>query len=420
MRRHILTLALILFSCIMSAQMTHNDSIVNSIKVKAIYEISSLYYPQDATFKKEDLKLKECLNPEDFIKKFSTDDKLKKCKECSEIIAKYDASSVTDAESLYIFFKTNLEKDFSSKKDSQSFKVLLKGIKKEASKWENSSTKDNFGETPPFAPQEQLEEDDRAKEAEMDSSVVGSNHATESNNDKSSNIYNPFEGLNVIPIVVASLFLFLLGVCVYLYIKTQKQSKQIKALLSQCDEISLILDVPNSERLPADVKAIVKECEKNRKRIADLESSIREKESNWAKQQELYKVTTGSHARLAMGGVATQDSCHQVQESVIGKEMYLGLPTNNVFNNPSDSYKSGKTLYKLTYTSEDTATYEFYNSPETIQYAKQSRSRFIECACLIDNEDVDSFSTISTIQKGELRKTDEGWKICKKACVLLA
>ena len=113
MRRHILTLALILFSCIMSAQMTHNDSIVNSIKVKAIYEISSLYYPQDAKFKKEDLKLKECLNPEGFIKKFSTDDKLKKCKECSETIAKYDASSVTDAKSLYKFFKTNLEKDFS-------------------------------------------------------------------------------------------------------------------------------------------------------------------------------------------------------------------------------------------------------------------------------------------------------------------
>ena len=106
--------------------------------------------------------------------------------------------------------------------------------------------------------------------------------------------------------------------------------------------------------------------------------------------------------------------------SVVGKEMFLYLPNDNMFKEGSEEYRSGKTLYKMKYTSDETADFEFVNRPETLAFAKQSRSRFLESACVIENDDVISFNTIQTIEKGKLSKVDEGWNIISKARIRLS
>ena len=425
MKRNILTFVLIIFAGIMSAQMTHNDSVVNRIKVYAIYEISCMQYPQDAKKKKEDLKLKECLEktPKDFIEKFNTDTKLKKCKETAEKIYQYDVSSIKDSTSLNQFFRVHLEKDFNAQKGSDSFKKLLSFIQKESSKFENLRTKvDELGESS-TTPQDDLEEDDSQNEKEMDSIDENINdniidQTNESNERHGSNVYNPFEGVNITAALIVLLLLCLSGYCIYLFIKSKKQEEMLHSLSSQCDRIAEILAVSNGTDLSSKVSALVKEKKKLKNEIAGLNSKIEEQERKLIQQQEKIQSPTG----IVSGEVyANQEEAYsQMPKELIGTEMFLGLPTNNLFGNPYESYKPGKTLYKLTYTSDSSATYEFYNSPETIQYAKQSRSKFIECACMIDNEDVDYFSTIATIQKGKLEKTDEGWKIITKARVHLA
>ena len=106
--------------------------------------------------------------------------------------------------------------------------------------------------------------------------------------------------------------------------------------------------------------------------------------------------------------------------SLIGKEMFLYLPNDNMFKEGSEEYRSGKTLYKMVYTSEETADFEFVNRPEALAFAKQSRSRFLEGACFIENDDAISFNTIQTLEKGKLAKVDEGWNIISKARIRLS
>lgn len=106
--------------------------------------------------------------------------------------------------------------------------------------------------------------------------------------------------------------------------------------------------------------------------------------------------------------------------SVVGKEMFLYLPNDNMFKEGTEEYRSGKTLYKMTYTSDETADFEFVNRPEALAFAKQSRSRFLESACVIENDDVISFNTIQTLEKGKLTKADEGWNIISKARIRLS
>jgi len=106
--------------------------------------------------------------------------------------------------------------------------------------------------------------------------------------------------------------------------------------------------------------------------------------------------------------------------SLVGKEMFLYLPNDNMFKEGSEEYRSGKTLYKMVYTSEETADFEFVNRPEALAFAKQSRSRFLEGACFIENDDAISFNTIQTLEKGKLAKADEGWNIISKARIRLS
>jgi hypothetical protein len=106
--------------------------------------------------------------------------------------------------------------------------------------------------------------------------------------------------------------------------------------------------------------------------------------------------------------------------SLVGKEMFLYLPNDNMFKEGSEEYRSGKTLYKMVYTSEESADFEFINRPEALAFAKQSRSRFLEGACFIENDDAISFNTIQTLEKGKLVKADEGWNIISKARIRLS
>ena len=122
------------------------------------------------------------------------------------------------------------------------------------------------------------------------------------------------------------------------------------------------------------------------------------------------------------GSASIQREEEEVREkySLIGKKKYLNFPQDDVFDEGTEEYLQGKSLYCMTYTSEETAVFEFVNKPENIRFAQQSRSSFLEEACIIENDDVETFSYIQTTEKGKLEKNADGWSIISKARIRLS
>lgn len=100
------------------------------------------------------------------------------------------------------------------------------------------------------------------------------------------------------------------------------------------------------------------------------------------------------------------------------KDYYAGVPFDGCFK-ANENY-STKMLYKLTTRGEAVGEYEFVNRPEAVAIAQQSKTSFLDPACNIVNDDIANFSSIITEQKGKIEKTDNGWRITKKAVIRLA
>ena len=139
----------------------------------------------------------------------------------------------------------------------------------------------------------------------------------------------------------------------------------------------------------------------------------------WTQQESDQTRTEGYQPQQELHATVRDSYEKEERDSVIGKEVFLSIPADNVFGNVFPEYRKGKVLYKMVYTSDYTAEYEYINKPETLDYARRSRSEFLEVACIIDNDNVSSFSFIQTFEKGKLEKTDEGWRIVSKARVHL-
>ncbi|MBO4587519.1 MAG: hypothetical protein J5711_01280 [Bacteroidales bacterium] len=126
--------------------------------------------------------------------------------------------------------------------------------------------------------------------------------------------------------------------------------------------------------------------------------------------------SASTNGQQTVGGGRPFASTQRPVETV--KEYYAGVPFDGCFK-ANENY-STKMLYKLTTRGEAVGEFEFVNRSEAVAIAQQSKTSFLDPACNIVNDDIASFSSIVTEQKGKIEKTDNGWKITQKAVIRLA
>lgn len=114
----------------------------------------------------------------------------------------------------------------------------------------------------------------------------------------------------------------------------------------------------------------------------------------------------------------SSETAGQVYVVTTPTEYYVGSPREGVFAGGSETYRPGKSLFKITIHNGNIGDFEFVQRPEAIQIAQQSKSTFLESACNITN-DVARFSKVMTKKKGRVERSDDGWKIISKADIYL-
>ena len=179
--------------------------------------------------------------------------------------------------------------------------------------------------------------------------------------------------------------------------------------------------------LEAKIKELEEKVDKSERKFGTYNNNFSTNRGNdYGKMSSNVVKSEESHSPTMTWDLTKENDERSIHESespkssLVGKEMFLYLPNDNMFKEGSEEYRSGKTLYKMVYTSEESADFEFINRPEALAFAKQSRSRFLEGACFIENDDAISFNTIQTLEKGKLAKADEGWNIISKARIRLS
>jgi len=106
-------------------------------------------------------------------------------------------------------------------------------------------------------------------------------------------------------------------------------------------------------------------------------------------------------------------------QTSVQSDIYVGMPQNGEFVGSYPSYKAGKTMYKITTNRSDYGTFELIVNNETLSFARQSKTIFLEPACDLEN-DISSFSNITTIRKGTVQFVNNVWKIVNKAVIRLS
>ena len=248
----------------------------------------------------------------------------------------------------------------------------------------------------------------------------------------------------ILPIGILVLLLILLGLyCFQLWRNNKILQEEKKDVVKYLSQITPAYAKKSSSSLANAVLVKYKEVTDNNKTLENKIKDLKEEIENAERKSSAYNNSFSTNRGDDYGNVSSnvvrgeesnsptltwdidnsERSIHESEPpkaSLIGKEMFLYLPNDNMFKEGSEEYRSGKTLYKMVYTSEETADFEFVNRPEALAFAKQSRSRFLEGACFIENDDAISFNTIQTLEKGKLAKADEGWNIISKARIRLS
>jgi hypothetical protein len=244
----------------------------------------------------------------------------------------------------------------------------------------------------------------------------------------------------ILPIGILVLLLILLGLyCFQLWRNNKILQEEKKDVVKYLSQITPAYAKKSSSSLANAVLVKYKEVTDNNKTLENKIKDLKEEIENAERKSSAYNNSFSTNRGNDYGNVSSnvvrgeesnsptfnnsERSVHESEPpkaSLVGKEMFLYLPNDNMFKEGSEEYRSGKTLYKMVYTSEETADFEFVNRPEALAFAKQSRSRFLEGACFIENDDAISFNTIQTLEKGKLAKADEGWNIISKARIRLS
>ena len=160
------------------------------------------------------------------------------------------------------------------------------------------------------------------------------------------------------------------------------------------------------------------EIQKLKEAVHRLENQCQELSKSRDEVEEFYQGLLNSRERKEPEKKIREEK-EDVQDAGLPKEYFMRSPKGGMFDEGTTTYRPGKALYKIVSADDMVGTFEYINTPEAVEYARQSKSSFIEPACTILNDGEISISQIVTEQKGKVKRVDNGWKIIEKANVRL-
>lgn len=204
---------------------------------------------------------------------------------------------------------------------------------------------------------------------------------------------------------VLSFFLTILalGAAVYLFLELNKLKREVDTKNYHRKESIIALEKKLAQ--------LGDDLAKNKSQMSEMKRQVTENSD---------KVNSMQRNTEVMEEVVRPQSVSRgpVRQEPVVRELYAGVPSSGCFR-ASDTY-SAKTLYRIIAKGDSIGEFEFIDRPEAVAVAQQSKTSFLDPACNVVNDDLVNFSRIVTERKGTVERTDDGWKIVKKADIRLA
>lgn len=199
------------------------------------------------------------------------------------------------------------------------------------------------------------------------------------------------------------LLLGTVAVIVLLFKRDKELEKKIVGLIREYND-----ELSNKEN----------EVQQLKKEVRELNHQCEELIKSRDEVEEFYQGQLNSRTRKEPVK-ETQKEQENVQEDNQPKAYFVTSPKNDVFDEGTNTYRPGKAIYKIVSWDDISGEFEFINSKEAVDYARQSKSQYVEPACNILNDGDMAIEGIATERKGKVKRVDNGWSIIEKANVRL-
>lgn len=199
-------------------------------------------------------------------------------------------------------------------------------------------------------------------------------------------------------------YVLLLGavaIIVFLFKWNKKLEKKVAGLVKEKEKYNG--ELSNSEY----------ELQKLRKKVKELETQCEELRKS---RDEFEKLYQDSQAKKEPAKEIQKENVQEIEQP---KEYFVQSPKDGVFDEGTNIYRPGKAIYKIVSLDDTMGELEFINSKEAVEYARQSKSQYVEPACNILNDGDMTIEGIVTERKGKVKRVDNGWSIVEKANVRL-
>lgn len=208
--------------------------------------------------------------------------------------------------------------------------------------------------------------------------------------------------INFLSVMNFALSILAIAAAFYLFMEMNKQKCDVQSK-DQCRKEQLI--------------GLEKKLAQLNDDLTKSKSQITEMKKQMAENGDIVRGMKRFSASMNGNVDMTVEKQPAVKHEIKVNEFYAGVPTSGYFK-VSDSY-STKALYKIIAQGDSIGEFEFINRSEAVETAKMSKTSFLDPACNIVNDEVMSFNRIITEHKGMVERTDNGWKITKKASIRL-
>jgi len=208
---------------------------------------------------------------------------------------------------------------------------------------------------------------------------------------------------NLISVLSCILAILALGAAIYLFLELNKLKSYVDA---KNDHRKRDINVLEEKLMQLD-----NDFAKSKSQMSEMKRQVTENSDKVNNMQR--------NSGISEDAVRSQSiSRGPVIKGSMVKVFYAGVPSSGCFR-ASDTY-STKTIYKIIAKGDSIGEFEFIDRPEAVAVAQQSKTSFLDPACNVVNDDLVNFSRIVTERKGTVERTDDGWKIIKKADIRLA
>lgn len=325
--------------------------------------------------------------------------------------------------------RNNAKQNVNASNDSENKEGKDKGVKKKGRKDKNGVCGGNAGEqdsssypigennpskqeadtdTPPKGPEGAIGNSECSTDSE------GGNVSTRSRNGNPSPdpLEEENEGLGTRVLVFSLVIAVLLGTAAYLILQLKKSKKLVAQKENEIHEATAL-----SQELQHDRDAAIQEITLLQTKNKQLKSAVEELHRTIERMQQGERLNAEAAATERDAPKTIQNAA--ITTAQIPTIYFASIPVNGAFSDVNNEYKQGKYIYRIETLDGLKGQFEFFNDSETIWYANQSRSAYVEPACYIVNAVSGNFKEVKTLEKGTVEKSDYGWKITSKARVSL-